>query len=138
MKTIHDVIAWDEEMKKRGEGELAATLREKTLNEFIEALIDSYRIARMFRSQNVEKLKLGAYLACKQKNKTKARKAIDAYRIAATDHLDEVMEEEVKEVIVVKHNDTYIGDKSTENTRQLAETMHNTMILLEWFYNNID
>ena len=48
MKTIHDMIAWDEEMKKRGdgEGELAATLREKTLNDIIEGLLESYRIAR--------------------------------------------------------------------------------------------
>ena len=124
--------------ERRGEGELAALLREMKLNDIIEGLLAAYRITSKFKSQNVEKVKLEAYLACKQKDKAKARKAIDAYRLAATDHLDEVMEEEVKEVIVVKHNDTYIGDKSTENTRQLAETMHNTMILLEWFYNNID
>ena len=149
---LQKMIETDKQLQARGQKQVADQLREEALDRTIATLMDSYRchfnkaktpIGKQLAC--VEKLKLEAYLACKQKDKDKACKAIEAYRTAAVEFLDAVMEGGMEQDTRLKifrgpnGEPSYFGeaDKQSENARQLGTTFKNTYTMLQWFYDNL-
>ena len=129
---------------KQQSPELAAALMELTLDEMIATVKGSYRAMLTHGSKihadslRIAKLKLEAYLACKQQNKEKARTAIDAYNTAASNYLDELLFGNTDQrVVVIGSQSTYLGQPGDENARQYADTTKNTYTMLMWFYNEL-
>jgi hypothetical protein len=121
----------------------AATLaRRHTLECAIKTLEASHRSLLAARdnstSLSYNKAKLRAYYACKQQDKAKCRVAIDAFKDVATELLQRVMDGKVDSLVMYGSQQSYIGsDGKDENARQMADSMKNTVEVLEYFYDNM-
>ena len=106
----------------------------KTLEELHRSLLaanqDEHSLA-------FNKAKLREYYACKQKDKAKCRLAIDAYMQVAAEMLQRAMDGEIW-IVLYGPQQSYIGDiGKDENARQMAESMKNTVEMLEYFYDDM-
>ena len=152
--SAEQMIALGEEMKKK-DPQLAAMFCESMLTKMIESVESAYRNLRRTNknhpSLNHLKLKLCAYYACKQKDKVKCRKAIDAFVADANELLDNAMEGTLKSNLIIirggqddensQHlNESYFGeaDNVDENSRQIGATLKRSILVLNWFYANLD
>lgn len=121
--------------------DVAALAQEHTLKRTINTL-EGYHQSLLAANEGkhslaFNKAKLRAYYACKQKDKAKCRLAIDAYMEFAEELLQLTMDGKNGIEMYGLHQ-TYIGDiGKDENARQMAESMKNTVEMLEFFHDDM-
>ena len=113
----------------------------------LRALVEGKRAGANSKSWDasiaVSKAQLRVYYAFLQRDKAKCRTAIDAARQYYTELLGDVMESSKKCVVgVVDHCSDeaplhYMGEKPSENARQLGEALQRKMNNFEFMYANL-
>ena len=123
----------------------AALARKHMLNLVIDNLESVQRmlIAKGTKNSNFSnpynKAKLRAYYTCKQQDKVKCRAAIDAFKELATEVLQRIMDgDEDGSFYMYGAQEAYYGDFDKDETvRQMANSMKNTVEVLEYMYNDM-
>lgn len=83
------------------------------------------------RDLNIIKAKLLVYYAVLQGDAEKCQSAIDSLKELLREQLENVMEGKARKVWVFGTNNTYVGDKDDENSRQVADTMKRNLATME-------
>ena len=134
-------IQMDKKMRETNP-DVAALAREHMLKHLTNSLEEMHRslLANDADEQSIalNKAKLCAYYACKQKDKAKCRLAIDAYMEVAAEMLQLIMDNKIGSFSMYGSQQSYSGDSGKdENARQMAESMKNTFECLEYFYDDM-
>ena len=112
----------------------------------LRALVEGKRAGANSKSWDasiaVSKAQLRVYYAFLQRDKAKCRSAIDAAHQYYTEVLGDVMESSKCVIGVVDHSSDeaplrYMGDKASENARQLGEALQRKMNNFELMYANL-
>jgi hypothetical protein len=83
------------------------------------------------RDLNIIKAKLLVYYAVLQGDADKCQSAIDSLKELLREQLEGVMEGKARKVWVFGTDNTYVGDKDDENSRQVADTMMRNLATME-------
>ena len=122
--------------------ELAALARERTIQStinFVEEWHRSLLAAEIKDAKSIalNKAKLHAYYACKHKDKSRCRLAIDAFMEAAEDVLQLTMDGTIAIGLYSSHHWYDGAPGMDENARRMAESLKNTFEMLEYIYEDM-
>jgi hypothetical protein len=121
---------------------LAALARERTIQSTINFVEERHRSLlaaeiKDAKSIALNKAKLRAYYACKQKDKAECRSAIDAFMEVAGEMLQLTMDGTIAIRLYSSHQWYDGAPGMDENARRLAESLKNTVLMLEYIYEDM-